>query len=221
MKLSTRVVRVALLSGVLLSLLEACSTGRSLPSAVVNDSATQAASTQPDLYPGRKPRVDQRAQQRFQMGVTAMAVQDWDTAEQDMQWLVQHYPRLSGPYLNLALIYKQQRSMNDAERYYQAALEVNSSNLEAYNHYALFLREAGRFPEAETVYLEALGVWPDHAETHRNLGVLYDLYYGNVERALVHYYRYQTLTGGESRQVASWIVDLERRSGQIVSRQLP
>ena len=80
------------------------------------------------------------------------------------------------------------------------------------------LREQGRFDEAEQVYLSALTVWDDHATTHRNLGVLYDLYRGERERALEHYYRYQALTGGEDRTVAGWIIDLERQFTQVVQR---
>ena len=150
-----------------------------------------------------------------------MADGDLATAEKDMQWLVHNYPAFSGPYLNLALICGAQGRSVDAEQFFQAALEVNANNLEAYNQYAVFLRGRGRFDDAEAAYLAALQVWPDHPETHRNLGVLYDLYRGNAERALEHYYRYQTLTGGENRQVAGWIIDLERRSGQVVTRAAP
>ena len=61
-------------------------------------------------------------------------------------------------------------------------------------------------------------MWSDHAETHRNIGVLYDLYRGEHEKALQHYYRYQELTGNTDRTVAGWIVLLERQFGQVVLR---
>jgi len=76
---------------------------------------------------------------------------------------------------------------------------------------AIALREQGDFPGAEAAYLAALGADPDHADTHRNLGILYDLYLGVPGRALHHYGRYQALTQATDRRVAGWIADLERR----------
>ncbi len=158
------------------------------------------------------------ARQRFAAATAAMATEDWDTARVDLEWLVENHPKLSGPYLNLALLHVAEGDTATAETLFQAALEVNERNLAAYNQYAIFLREQGRFDEAERVYLDALAVWSDHAETHRNIGVLYDLYRGDHEKALQHYYRYQELTGNTDRTVAGWIVLLERQFSQLVQR---
>ena len=140
------------------------------------------------------------------------------TARADLEWLIEEYPKLSGPYLNLALLHAAQGHVEEAEHFFQVTLEVNDRNLEAYNQYAIFLRQEGRFDESEAVYLSALDTWENHADTHRNLGVLYDLYRGDREKALAHYYRYQALTGGQDRQVAGWIIDLERQFTQLVQR---
>ncbi|MDJ0879377.1 MAG: tetratricopeptide repeat protein [Halieaceae bacterium] len=158
------------------------------------------------------------ARQRFAAATAAMATEDWDTARVDLEWLIENHPKLSGPYLNLALLCVAQGEVDAAETHFQAALEVNRRNLVAYNQYAIFLREQGRFDESEQVYLGALEVWSDHAETHRNIGVLYDLYRGEREKALQHYYRYQELTGNTDRTVAGWIVLLERQFSQVVLR---
>ena len=163
-------------------------------------------------------RVNDSARQRFAAATAAMAAEDWATARADLEWLVTEYPKLSGPYLNLALLHASQGHVQEAEHFFQATLEVNDRNLEAYNQYAIFLRRQGRFDDAEQVYLAALDTWGNHAATHRNLGVLYDLYRGDREKALQHYYRYQTLTGGEDRTVAGWIIDLERQFTQLVQR---
>jgi Tfp pilus assembly protein PilF len=163
-------------------------------------------------------RVNSEAQQRFAAATAAMAVEDWGTAQVDLQWLIENHPKLSGPYLNLALLHSAKGEHEGAETFFQSAIEVNPRNLGAYNQYAIFLREQGRFDDAEHVYLEALAAWEDHAETHRNLGVLYDLYRGEHEKALQHYHRYQALTGNEDRTVAGWIIVLERQFSQVVQR---
>jgi tetratricopeptide (TPR) repeat protein len=85
-----------------------------------------------------------------------------------------------------------------------------------YNQYGVFLRQQGRFQEAEEVYMDALRVDDSYADSHRNIGILYDLYRGDSERALQHYYNYQQLVEENDRVVAGWIADLERRSTMLV-----
>ena len=142
----------------------------------------------------------------------AMEQEDWSTAIVELQWLLENYPDLSGPCLNLALVYKYQGDKDLAEQYYRYALQINPNNLAAYNQYAVFLREQGRFSEAEQAYKDALGAWEAHPQTHLNIGILYDLYMGDQGLALKHFNRYQNLTGSEDQQVAGWIVDLQRQS---------
>lgn len=180
------------------------------------DAIAEIAAQNPYLDTHR--RVSSEARERFDAATAAMAVEDWDTAQADLQWLIENHPELSGPYLNLALLHNARGETEGAETFFKQAIEVNNSNLGAYNQYAIFLREQGRFEDAQHVYLEALEVWPDHAETHRNLGVLYDLYRGDPESALQHYHRYQELTGNEDRTVAGWIIVLERQFSQVVHR---
>ncbi len=213
----------------LILLLAALLAGCSAMPEIVTRSPAPAEETAPptpaaELIAAENPYLDSRrsvsgsARQRFAAANAAMATADWDTARVDLEWLIENHPKLSGPYLNLALLHVVQGDPATAEVHFQAALEVNERNLAAYNQYAIFLREQGRFDDAERVYLDALAVWSDHAETHRNIGVLYDLYRGDHEKALQHYYRYQELTGNTDRTVAGWIVLLERQFSQLVQR---
>lgn len=189
-----------------------------LPAAAGGSPAAASTSDpQPENpYLVHRPPVDEAAARRFAAANAAMAAADPATARAELEWLVEYRPGLSGPYLNLALLHQAEANDPEAELYFQAAIEVNASNLAAYNQYGIFLRQQGRFEEAEAVYLAALTVWDGHAASHRNLGVLYDLYRGDSDKALFHYRRYQALTDGEDRAVAGWIVDLERRYGQVV-----
>jgi len=184
------------------------------PVATAAEEGLMSAADNP--YLKARSSVSGTARRRFESAIAAQSMGDLDLAETDLQWLIENYPKFSGPYLNLALLYQQQGELTDAEHYFQAALEVNALNLTAYNQYAVFLREQGRFEEAEEAYLAALVVWDQHADTHRNLGVLYDLYRGDQRRALQHFIRYQELTGNQDRTVAGWIIDLERQSMALV-----
>jgi Tfp pilus assembly protein PilF len=179
------------------------------------DSAAVASQAPVRAYRGQRDASAQ-ALRHFDRANEAIEQEDWSTAEAELQWLLENYPDLSGPSLNLALVYQYQGELDLAEQYYLQALHINPNNLAAYNQYAVFLREQGRFAEAEKVYKEALGVWEAHPQTHLNIGILYDLYMGDQGRALLHFHRYQNLTGSEDQQVAGWIVDLERQSMMLV-----
>ncbi len=53
------------------------------------------------------------------------------------------------------------------------------------------------------------------ADTHLNLGILYDLYRGEKKAALQHFSRYQELQLSDDRVVAGWIADLERQLNSV------
>jgi tetratricopeptide (TPR) repeat protein len=89
-----------------------------------------------------------------------------------------------------------------------------SQRLLRINTAAIELRKSGQFQRAERAYLDALQVDADHAPTHRNLGILYDLYLAQPDKALAHYARYQALLGNDDRTVLGWISDLQQRNTQ-------
>lgn len=181
------------------------------------DAALQPAPEEINPYQRNRSKVSNKAQQRFVAATVAMQEQNWPEAEQHLQWLIENYPRYSGPLVNLAAIYRQAGKAEQAETIYLKAIAVNPSNLDAYNELAILLREQGRFQEAETQYQQALSVWSDYPQTHLNLGILYDLYMGRFSDALHHYQRYQELQAEPDRRVAGWIADLQRRADRFVA----
>src|SRR5690606_873070 len=100
-----------------------------------------------------------------------------------------------------------------AAQAFTQAIAANANNLDAYNQLGILKREAGDFTGAEEQYQQALAIWPFHPASHRNLGILYDLYMGRGEEALRHYQAYQQLLPEPDKVVNGWIVDLERRIG--------
>src|SRR5690606_7040561 len=120
-------------------------------------------------------------------------------------------PELAGPLVNLGIIYWRQEKLAEAEKFFNQALAGNALNNDAYIQFALFLRDQGRFAEAEAQYRKALEVWPHNAAAHRNLGILYDLYMGKFDEALKHYEMVLRLSRGPNKEVEGWIIDLKRR----------
>lgn len=166
----------------------------------------------PNPYLQNPPSINKTIAGQFASAQNAMRKQQWEEAENLLLKIIASNDKLSGAHLNLANVYAAQKQKDKAETSYQIAIAVNPKNLDAYNQFAIFKREAGNFAEAEKLYLQAINVWPFHAASHKNLAILYDLYMGKPEQALPHYEAYLQLVG-EDKQAASWIADLQRRLG--------
>jgi Tfp pilus assembly protein PilF len=190
-----------------LGLLLACGSSQQIPE------EDQKIFLSDNPYLLNRQKVSSDALMRFNNAHAAMENQQWELAEQELNSLIEEYPQFSGPYLDLAMIYRQTQQTARADEYFARAIATNPDNVMAYNQYAIFLREQGSFQQSEAVYLQALDVWPDYPDGHRNLGVLYDLYLGNKEAALIHYERYQQLTADTDPLVSAWILDLQRQLG--------
>ncbi|MGQ9426937.1 tetratricopeptide repeat protein [Gilvimarinus sp. F26214L] len=167
-------------------------------------------------YLSSRATAPRQARELFEASISAMDEQRWSEAENLLVRITESYPELSGPHLNLGIVYHRTKRSELAEQAFARAIEVNRFNLDAYNWLALLKRQAGDFAAAEEQYLNALEVWAKHAPTHRNIGILYDLYLGQMQKALQHFKIYQFLQGddGPDRQVNGWIDDLNRRIEQ-------
>lgn len=137
----------------------------------------------------------------------------WKQAQGLLELMVETYPNLAGPYINLGITHHMLGEFDKAEKALKFAIETNPQNLDGYTRLGLLLRELGRFDEAEAIYVKALKVWPHHLPSTTNLGILYDLYMGRFADALVYYELSQQIAGGEDRQLKGWIIDLKRRIG--------
>lgn len=172
-----------------------------------------AGSATPNPYLQNRPSVSRAAQQNFTDATRAMRNKQWALAESLLQNVITENSKLSGAYLNLGLVYSAQKEGERAEQAFNNAIAANHTNLDAYNQLAILQRESGNFSGAEANYNKALSLWPFHAESHKNIAILYDLYMGKSAEALPHYEAYLQLLGGEDKQVTSWIADLQRRLG--------
>lgn len=141
----------------------------------------------------------------------AYANGDLAGAEKTLRELTEQWPQLSGLWLNLGIVQQRANEANAAEQSLRRAIDANADNVFAMNQLAALLRDAGRFDEARQNYEAALARWPDYGDAHRNLGILYDLYLHQPDKALPHYRAAQALQAEPDRQLAGWIVELERR----------
>lgn len=165
----------------------------------------------PNPYLVQSRRVPAAAREGMEIARRAYEAGDMAVAEEQLKKLTERWPELSGLWLNLGIVQSQSGDPEAAEASLRRAISVNDMNVFAWNQLAALLRSAGRFEEALQCYQEALARWPDYADAHRNLGILFDLYLHQPEKALEHYRAAQALHEEEDKQLAGWIIDLERR----------
>jgi tetratricopeptide (TPR) repeat protein len=157
-----------------------------------------------------QPVMPAAAQTQYEQAVAIMAAGDDVEAELRFAEFVLRYPDYPGAHVNLAILKARAGDDLQAEASIQAALALNAGYAPALNQLGMLRRRQGRFDEAEDAYLRAVAAQPDYALAHYNLGVLNELYLQRLEAALLHFERYQSLSG-DDEQVGKWITDLKRR----------
>lgn len=133
---------------------------------------------------------------------------DLDSATKTIQTLSEQNPNMSGLKLQLGDLAYKGGNLDLAKAYYQQAVVINPYNYFAHNRLGGVLRKQGDFDAAKTSYQTALDSWGAFAPAHLNLGILFDIYLGDKNKALEHYQTYQLLTQDENRKVKGWIADI-------------
>jgi tetratricopeptide (TPR) repeat protein len=177
--------------------------GAKAPAGVAPDANAPAAAPAP---------IPERATQQYAQALQLMKSGRNTDAELEFQQLVAGYPQLPGPQLNLGLLYLRDSRLPEAEAAFKAALEHNPGNAVAGNELGIVERKLGKFAEAEAAYQRTIAAEPNFAPAHLNLGVLYDLYLAQPQKALDEFERYIEIAG-ENKQVAGWVVELRKRVG--------
>lgn len=157
--------------------------------------------------------VPERALASYAQALNAMYAENWFQAEVEFEQLIVEYPAYPGPYVNLAILYRRDNRVVDAESALNQALAIAPDHPAANSELGVIYRERGDLDEAESAYRRAIEGDPGYALAHYNLGVLYDLYFKREADALEHYERYLSLSAEPDAEVQRWVVDLRRRLG--------
>ena len=174
--------------------------------AAENVSAEQAAAAPTEPVP-------EAAAAAYARALDALRAENWLQAELELEQLTLDYPAYPGPYVNLALVYLNDRRRDDAREALEQALTLDPHHPAANTQLGIMLREDGEFAAAEAAYRRALEADAAHGLAHYNFGVLLDLYLRRTAEALEHYEAYQATLPAPNETVARWIVDLRRRVG--------
>ncbi len=159
-----------------------------------------------------KIEVSPAIQKRYAQALDLMKAERYEQAISVFEEVGRSNENLSGPYVNLGIIYHKTAKLPQAEQALKRAIEINPHNPAAHNLLGMLQRQKGLFNEAERSYQSALANHPDYLHAHLNLGILCDLYLHNIACALRHYEKYLQLSDDEDKQVSKWLVDLKKRS---------
>lgn len=154
-------------------------------------------------------------------GVQMMKSGKFEDALLVFQQIAAEHPMLSGPLVNQGLILYRQEKWADANDAVDEALKVNDRNPFAWNLRGLIQREQGKFDEAKTSYQKALTIDENYAKAHFNLGILADMYLGDLKLALAHYEKYQSIQRKPDPAVNNWVADLRNRLGIVTPPPQP
>jgi Tfp pilus assembly protein PilF len=180
------------------------------PAAAGGGSAAPLSDGREQLVITEKPKMDKAARQDFQRAVALLNEGDHARAIELLEKVIQRSPKVTAPYINLALAYERTGKLEKAEAQLKTALSLVPDHPAACNQYGLLCRKAGRFQEAREMYQKALARFPEYYPAHRNLGILCDLYLDDAACALEHYELYSQAYP-EDKKVKMWIADLQNR----------
>jgi len=155
---------------------------------------------------------DPKAVADFTHGVADALGGKTKDAEADFQQMETNYPSLAEPSVNLAIVLRGAGDLAGADAALQRATTRSPSFALAWNELGLVRRAEGKFDDARMAYGKAISADASYAPTHRNLGVLFDLYLQDPTEALTEMEQYRRLTG-EDKPVSGWIAELRRRTG--------
>jgi tetratricopeptide (TPR) repeat protein len=202
-----------------LALLAGCHSTPAQPprAAAATGAVTTAAAAAAPGGVGSTPAADStpipaRAAQQYSQALQMMKTNRRTDAELEFKQLNAAYPQFAGPQLNLGLLYLHDSRLPEAEAAFKAALQITPANPIAGDELGITERKLGKFADAEAAYLRAIAAEPNYAPAHLNLGVLYDLYLAEPQKALEQFQRYIEIAG-ENKQVSGWVIELRKRVG--------
>jgi tetratricopeptide (TPR) repeat protein len=179
---------------------------------VIESPSLQAPPEEEAVEPDRvEPEQVDYNQQFYLQAIAALKSGDTESALELLTRLSREAPEKPRLFTNIGLAYFSNEQADRAEQAFRQALKLDPNDAISHNHLGILKRRKGLFQEALIQYQRAIEIDYSYASAHLNLGILFDLYLQDLEKALQQYQEYQLLSGEENTQVSGWIVDIERR----------
>lgn len=162
-----------------------------------------------NIYVEENRSIDSSVRREFDAATELMRAGEHEKAIHLLLNVTKITKKNSAPFINLAVCYSIAGKLEEAEKAFRRALEINPTHPVANNEYALWLRKSGRYSEAREAYATVLQSYPDYLPVRRNLGVLCELYLNDADCAVEHYEYYRQFVP-EDKEVELWLNGLKR-----------
>lgn len=180
--------------------------------ALVGPQVTAPAPGKRAVAPEPEPVVSADVKQAYQAALAAIRAGQYKEAEGLLQRVSAREPGLSGPVANLAMVYDRTNRVPLAVKTMRRAIDINPRRADYHNVLGVMHRQQGEFKEARQAYEQALALDPGHAPALLNLGILWDIYLQEPDKALAYYQRYQQLVPGDTATITKWVADIQQRT---------
>lgn len=174
------------------------------PQPAVENKAAPATGTKAE------PEIDPRTLSDYNMAVNTYKAGNRKTAESIFLNLSKAHPEYPGPLANLGMIHYDKGEFDKAEEYFNQALALKPDLPEIYNLRGIMHRNKGEFDKARESYEAGLKIAPENPNLILNLGILYDLYLNEPQKALQLLADYKKVAG-DDKEVNMWIADITKR----------
>jgi tetratricopeptide (TPR) repeat protein len=161
--------------------------------------------------PAKGVELNGEEQKSYQDALEAIKANEAERAISTLVKISNSHPEHFGAWINLANAYLKEMKINEAENATTRAKKINAKVAEIYNLQGLIAVHKGEYTNAEKSYKEALQLRENYPAAHYNLGLLYDIYYQDLDRAIVQYDRYLELNGGSDKKTQGWVGELKQK----------
>lgn len=175
---------------------------------LINGCATQPGTSSVKKNQGIA--VSSDIQKEFDQALQLLQQEQYDDAITLLNTIVEREKRLTAPYINLAMAYRQKGDDKQAEENLLKAIAIDNTQPIANNELGIIYRKQGRFADAKKVYVTALSEYPDYLPVIKNLGILCDIYMRDPQCALEQFEKYQQQVP-DDKTIKIWIADLKAR----------
>ncbi|MEM7293985.1 MAG: tetratricopeptide repeat protein [Pseudomonadota bacterium] len=125
--------------------------------------------------------------------------------------VIEAYPDYPGLQLNLGIAHFELGQFDRAQSVFSNIVSDGQASPVAHNYLGILHRQGGRFAEARKSYERAISEDGTYSLAYLNLGILCDIYLQDLDCALQHYERYESLQTEVDKQFKGWKIDLQRR----------
>jgi len=160
-----------------------------------------------------KPQVvlAEKDKQAYRKALSHIKAKRYKKATGILDGLLKKYPDAAGVLANRGIIFVKRKDLDKAEEYFVKAIKINDKLVQVRNHLAVLYRLKGKFTQARDMLDAAIATDPYYANAYYNLGILYELYLQQPEKALENYQLYLDLKKGGDKQVSQWVSLLQRQ----------